>query len=219
MAEKKKFFALVGPTGAGKSILLQQLKDILPNDQCVFLCDSSSSVRFTTRVSQIAKDGDHECATPRAQLILFWARLVQIIEEEVEPNLALGKCVIMDGFGGTVFAHAMRSVKTELEREKMLKLHRSMIEQCVVGVGISAPTYLWLRPSPQVALTRLMNIGRSPRTEDPLKLIETLNREFEFYGKLDGQTVIPIDADRSEGLVLKDALKLIGPLQPLDIAA
>lgn len=136
------FFALVGPPGAGKSTLLAKLKTNLSHDRCVFLCDSSGSgykesphVRFTTRVSALVQEGVHMETTAHSQLLLFWSRLVSIIQHDVVPNLRHGKCVIMDGFGGTVLTHAMYHAHNDEERAQLLELHKDMIRHCVVAFG------------------------------------------------------------------------------------
>lgn len=214
---KRQFFALVGPTGAGKSTLLEQLKNTLPKDTCVFLCDSNGAgqnaphIPFTTRVTEITKAGLHETATPRSQLLLFWARLVNVIEHDVLPSLKAGKNVFMDGFGGTILANALYHARSETEREQLIELHKSMISHCVLGLGVPPPKYLWLCPSPEVAYLRLKEQGKLPRSENPQVHIAKINAAFVFYGTLPGQTVIQVDADQSPDQVFEEALLHIDP--------
>lgn len=212
-----QFIALVGPTGSGKTTLLSGLKKNFPSKRCVFLCDSNGSgnsphVPFTTRVTEIAQEGIHEEATSRSQLLLFWSRLVNVIEHEVVPSLELGKNVFMDGFGGTVLTHALCHAKSAEERAELIELHKDMIKHCVLGLGAPPPKYLWLRPSPQVAYARLKKLGKLPRSGCPLAHIEAINEGFDFYSNLPGQTVIRIDADQSRPSVFKEALKHIDPI-------
>lgn len=221
---EKKFFALVGPTGAGKSELLKALRERIPNDQCVFPRDSSGCgnaphIRFTTSITQISKQGIHEETTARSQLLVFWARLAAIIEGDVLPNLKAGKYVVMDGFGGTVLTHAMQSAQTNEERTALLELHKSLITHCVIGLSVPPPTYLWLKPSPEVAFERLRNQKKLPRVNHPLRLIEEINQWFDFYGTLPGQTVIPINADAPFEEVLSEALSIINHPNVANVAA
>lgn len=207
-----QFIALVGPTGAGKTTLLSDLRSTFQGKSCVFLCDSNGSgedarhVPFTTRVTEIAKEGIHEEATPKSQLLLFWARLANVIEHDVLPNLSLGKHVFMDGFGGTVLAHALYHARSEAEKKALIELHKDMIKHCVIALGVPPPKYLWLRPSPIVAYARLEKLGKLPRSQDPLHYIEAINRGFEFYSTLEGQTVIQLDADQSSSRVFAAAM-------------
>jgi thymidylate kinase len=135
---------------------------------------------------------------------------VNIIEHDVLPSLTEGKTVIMKGFGGTVLTHAMCHTRSELEKNRLLELHKSMIQHCVIEYGVPPPLYLWLRPSTDVALERLRRAGEMPPgIQDPRSYIEKLNKGFEFYGSLEGQTVVSIDADASIDKVTDKALGII----------
>jgi thymidylate kinase len=217
-----KFFALVGPAGAGKSTLLAQLRTALPSDQYIFLCDSTGCgdefaphVQFATKVTELARARHHEYTSPRSQLQLFWSRLTCIIECDVAPALQSGKTVIMDGFGGTVLAHALHAARSEKERGQLLDLHKDLIRHNVLANGVPPPKYLWLKPSPAEALKRLTKDGKSPRVTQPLQFIAEINRWFDFYGTLPGQTVIPVDADQPHPVVFDVAMSYIRPLQAL----
>jgi len=221
---QRQFFALVGSKGAGKSTLFDQLKKIAPRDTCVFLCDSSGAgdnaphIPFTTRVTEITKAGIHEAATPLSQLLLFWARLVNVIEHDVVPNLKAGKTVFMDGFGGTILANARCHARSETEREQLTDLHKSMITHCVIKLGVPPPAYLWLSPSPEVAYARLLKQGRLPSSNNPQAHIAKMNAEFSFYGTLPGQTVLHINADQTPDQVLEEVLDHIDPHRSMMIA-
>jgi thymidylate kinase len=215
----EQFFALVGPSGAGKSRLLAELKKVLSEDRYTFLRDSSGCgseyaphAKFTTRVTQLAKEGVHTCTTARSQLLLFWSRLETNIECVVKPNLDAGKIVIMDGFGGTILAHALYSAQDAAEEAALTDLHKSMIAHCVIGLGIKPPTYLLLKPSPEVAHERLAALERLPfDSSESLDFITAMNQGFDFYSRLPGQTVLPIDANRPFHEVLGIALSVISP--------
>jgi thymidylate kinase len=222
----KQFIALVGPTGAGKSTLLGTLKQTLPKHSCVFLSDSSGTgettsphLPFTAKVTELTKGGFHEKATPRSQLLLFWARLACVIEHDVAPNLRAGKNVFMDGFGGTILANTLFYARSETEREQLITLHKAMIEHCVLALEVPPPKYLWLRPSPEVAYHRLKEQGKLPRSNNPQEHIAQVNSGFDFYGTLPGQTVIRIDADLTSEAVLELALDHIDQKQFFKAAA
>lgn len=221
---ENKFIAVVGATGAGKDTFLDMVKERVPKEPCVFLCDSSGSgadaphARFTTRVTQLVREGIHTETTPRSEVLVFWSRLQPIIEQEVLPALKEGKWVFINGFGGTILANAMLRARSSLEREALLELHKSMIKHCVVDMDVPPPTYLWLRVSPEVAFTRRQKSG-SLAPNVSLEDIERLNEEFEFYGKIPGQTVIPIDADRSKEQVFGEGLTHINADRGLQPAA
>lgn len=207
-----KFFAIVGPYGAGKSTLVQGLRQDFNDELCTFLCDSRGCgdmsqphTRFVTGVTQIAQELLHQDVPAISQLLFFWARLSVIIENEVVPSIRAGKHVIMDGFGGTVLVHAMIAARDDKERERLLALHKQIITHCVFGYNLSPPTYIWLQPSADVAEARLRRVGKAP-----LSSIEAINNGFDFYGTLEGQTVIPVNADQDEQTVLNTVRNIIG---------
>ena len=198
-----QIFALVGPAGAGKSELLARLKHALPEGRFVFLRDSSGCwseyappARFTARVTELAKEGIHSCTTARSQLLLFWSRLEANIGCVVKPNLDTGKIVIMDGFGGTILACTLQCKK----RSRGSCLDRSSQKHdcplCHRPQSQTSPTYLLLKPSPEVAYKRLASLDKPPvNSTEALEFITVMNAGFDFYSKLPGQTVRPIDAE------------------------
>lgn len=209
---KSLFFALVGPSGAGKTRVQDSLKGIFTGPEYLFLTDScgldgASHAPFTTGVSELALGGTHAYATPMGQLLFFWGRLVTIIEHDVAPALKAGRTVIMNGFGGTVLAHALAATDDEAERGKLIELHKTLILHCVVGHGVPPPQYIWLKPSPEIAQARLMGDGRGDLS---LTTISRLNEYFEFYGNLPGQRVESVNANHRPEVVLGTVLRIMG---------
>lgn len=207
-----RLFAIVGPTGAGKSTLLRQLEEELQDEKCVFLSDSSGGEennplsRYTKRVTQFIHEGVSEETPPDVSILIFWSRLASIIKASIIPKIKSGVDVYIDGFGGTILAHALYAAKSERERDHLIKIHKSCIELYVIDAGLRPPTYFWLKPNPDIAYQRLKTIDKTPRCEMTLEYIKKLNEGYEFYGNLPGQTVIPIDANKTDGEVLRHVL-------------
>ena len=207
-----RLFAIVGPTGAGKSTLMRQLQKELHGEKCVFLSDSRGEeennplARYTRRVTQFIHEGVSEETPPDVSMPIFWSRLASIIKASIVPNIKSGVDVYIDGFGGTILAHALYAAKSDSERDHLIKIHKSFIELYVIDAGLRPPTYFWLKPNPDIAYQRLKTINKTPRCEMTLEYIKKLNEGYEFYGNLPGQTVIPIDADKTNEEVLKHVL-------------
>lgn len=207
----QQFIAIVGAYGAGKSKLREDLENILPPDKYVFLSDSRGRDKevllINQKIIELTRARAHENMIPVAQLMFFWARLSDIIERYIVPALKQGKVVVIDGFGGTILAHVLYQARSIEEREHLIQFHKLMIQNLVVGLGVPPPKYLWLCVSPQVAHDRLLAQGRVFESEDLLERIAQINQGFQFYGTLEGQTVVKIDGDLTSAKVLEEVLK------------
>ncbi len=207
---ENRFFVLVGATGSGKNTMLGKLEDHFTNDSNAVPCDSTTVDRVTTSFIRI----DTTCGRkyPLSKLLKIWSRISEQIEGQVKPALLRGDRVIMNAFGGTAFAEAMVHASSDNESKSILEMHKAIIPHCVIGIGVRPPIYIWLKVSPEVALLRRRADKTLPKNiTDPLGYIENLNKQFEFYGSLPGQTVIPVDANQPIEMVFRDILNIIDP--------
>lgn len=210
---------LVGPTGCGKTTLVDLLEERYrkSHDSCDILCDSISD-RVTTSFTRVNMACERR--RPMAKLLKIWSRISEQIECEVKPALLRGERVIMDAFGGSAFAEAAVQASSAEEREAILEMHKAIIQKCVIGMGVEPPIYLWLKVSPEVALRRRRADRSLPsHVADPLRYVEALNEQFEFYGSLPEQTVIEVNADQPLEAVFGDILAIIEPSTPSALAA
>ncbi len=205
------FWAVVGARGCGRHTLFKGLKQHLENDpDVVFITDSGSieSSPLLGCLNHIAKSGYHEDSPKAAQMGIFWARLSVIIQKEVAPLLQQGKTVIMLGFGGTVLTHALCGVTCETERRNLIALHEAFIRLSVLGLQVPPPHYLWLKVSAEAARSRIhMQTRRACETFG--EYIEEMDQLYRLYGTVPGQTVTPVNADRTAAQVLMDALHVL----------
>lgn len=205
------FWAVVGATCSGRHTLFEALQRHLAHDSdFVFLKDSGSdqASQLLGSLNHIAKNKLHEAAPKATQLGIFWARLSYVIQTEVSPLLHQGKTVIMLGFGGTVLTHALCGVTCETERRNLIALHKAFIRSCVIGLRVPPPHYLWLQVSAEIAHRRAQN--KPSKVNDDLKgHVEAMNRLYNFYGSLPGQTVTPLNGDHAPEEVLEDALRVL----------
>lgn len=214
-----KFFVVVGATGSGKDTLLERLMEHHRNqDSRDVPCDSTGNDRDTTSFTQIDISDCHS-GSPMETLLFVWLKVYREIEYVVKPALLRGKRVIMKNFGGTAFVEAMVRAHSSDERERLFKMHKSFVENCVLGLEITPPIYLWLKVSPDVALKRRRADKTLPlNITEPLRYIADTNKFYEVYRGIPGQTVIEIDADRPIDVVFEDVCRIIEG-KPLAIAA
>lgn len=204
-----KFFVVVGATGSGKDTLLEKLMEHYGSDERDVPCDSTETDRGTTSFTQIDISDCHS-EDPMETLISVWNKIHRRIKYDVKPALAAGHRVIMKNLGGTAFAEAMVRASSEEERQRITNMHKAFIENCVLRMGLTPPTYIWLHVSPETALWRRRAEKSMPKgIQDPLRYIEETNRYYDFYGTIDGQTVIKIDADQPVQKVFEVALRII----------
>lgn len=205
-----QFFVIVGATGSGKDTVLERLMEHCRNqDSRDVPCDSTGDDRDTTSFTQIDISDCHS-DDPMETLMSVWMKVYCRIKYNVKPALLIGHRVIMKNFGGTAFVEAMVRAHSDDERERLYKMHKSFVENCVLGLEIAPPTYIWLKVSPDVALKRRRAEKNLPMNiTDPLRYIADTNRFYDVYRGIPGQTVIEIDADRPIDVVFEDVRRII----------
>ena len=205
------FFAIVGPCPAIKRELYVNLQQCPELSGFRFVTDSGEHVGehidpITKTITALGKNGSiTDDVSQIVQLLLFWTRLANIIHRDVEPYLAQGTPVIMIGFGGSVLAHAVARAKTQRKRDALHKLHLAIVEQCVYGMGITPPEYLYCKIDD--ASQRLVH--HCSNNEIELRNIAFWNAFFQEYGKLPGQKVIQISTSGTPQEVLERTLEHI----------
>lgn len=210
LRKRTPFYAIVGPCPPIKRRLYDDLQQCLRLSDCRFVTDSGDHIGeeidpITKTITALGKNGSiTEDVSQMVQLLLFWTRLANIIHRDVEPCLAKGIPVIMIGFGGSVLAHAVARAKTQQKRDALHKLHLAIVEQCVYGMGITPPTYLYCEVDKE-SMQSCSNSGAE------LKNVVFWNDFFHEYGKLAGQEVIRISTSGTPKEILERALLHIFP--------
>lgn len=210
LSGRTPFYAIVGPCPTIKRELYKNLQQHAGLSDCQFVTDSGEHIGehidpITKTITALGKNGSiTEDVSQMVQLLLFWTRLANIIHQDVEPCLAKGTPVIMIGFGGSVLAHAVARAKTQQKRDALHKLHLAIVEQCVYGMGITPPTYLYC----EIDQESVQNCS-SNQTE--LKNALFWNAFFQEYGKLPGQEVIKVSTRGTPREILERALQHILP--------
>lgn len=203
---------IVGATGSGKDTLLERLIEHYGNTGSRDVpCDSTATGddRDTTSFTQIDISDCHS-DDPMETLMSVWMKVYRRIKYNVKPALLIGHRVIVKNFGGTAFVEAMVRAHSNDERERLSKMHKSFVENCVLGLEIAPPTYLWLKVSPDVALKRRRAEKTLPSdVTEPLLYIADTNKFYDIYRGIPGQTVIEINADQSIDMVFDEVCRII----------
>lgn len=210
LSRRTPFYAIVGLCPDIKRRLYSDLQQCPELSRARFVTDSGEHIGeeidpITKTITALGKNGSiTNDVSQMVQLLLFWTRLANIIHRDVEPYLAKGIPVCMIGFGGSVLAHAVARARTQQKRDALHKLHLAIVEQCVYGMGITPPTYLYCK----VDKESMQNCSNS---EAELKNVVFWNDFFDEYGKLDGQEVVRISTSGTPREILERALLHILP--------
>ncbi len=100
------FITFEGPDGSGKTTQVAQVAAALrARGYNVLLTREPGGTSIGDQIRHILHDMDNKTLHPRAELLLFSASRVQIVEEVIKPHLALGGLVICDRFFDSTYAY------------------------------------------------------------------------------------------------------------------
>lgn len=107
----RRFISLEGGEGAGKTTVLNALRDALQADDCEVLCTREPG--GTPLAEQIrsllltahGEGGRHEAPAAETELLLMFAARVQHVRQTIVPALDRGAWVISDRFTDSSFAY------------------------------------------------------------------------------------------------------------------
>ena len=191
-SDKGLFIVVEGLEGAGKSTALNTIQQVLEHHSIEFITAREPG---GTRVGEMARCLikeiiPEEPLDPRAELLLFYAARVQLIENVIRPTLARGVSVVLDRFELSTFAYQGGG----------RKLDETMISQlskfCLVD--IMPDLTLFLDVPPQQGLQRIIIRGEIDRIEQ--EALEFFNDVHNAYHKhiKNRNNVIVIDASKPQ---------------------
>ena len=197
MAKKGHFIVVEGLEGAGKSTALNTIKR--------FLADLAIDIMVTrepggTRVGEVARQLIKEIVPdepldPRAELLLFYAARVQLLEQVIYPAIKQGTWVLADRFELSTFAYQGGGRKLD---EGMIA-HLSSF--CLNG--FKPDLILFLDISPKKGLLRASKRGKTDRIEqEALSFFNNVNNSYHQHIKTMDNVVV-IDAGQPIAAVRK----------------
>jgi len=101
---KGKFIVLEGGEGAGKSTILQFLRESLDCEKFIFTREPGGTV-FAEKIRALFLAEDHEPLDPLAELLLVNAARMQHLVHVIRPALESGMHVVCDRFDVSTYAY------------------------------------------------------------------------------------------------------------------
>lgn len=173
MSNKGRFIVVEGLEGAGKSTALEVIKHVLNSHVPELIITREPG---GTRVGEVARQliketVQEEPLDPRAELLLFYAARVQLIERVIRPALNRGAWILADRFELSTLAYQGGG----------RKLSASMIQQlsafCLTDM--QPDLIIFMDISPEQGMQRVMTRGRTDRIEQESMVF--FNRVYDSY--------------------------------------
>ena len=195
MLERGRFIVVEGLEGAGKSTALSTIKRFLaPLVPELVTTREPGGTRVGEAARQLIKTKNpEEPLDPRAELLLFYAARVQLIEQVIRPALARGAWVLADRFELSTFAYQGGGRKIDNS------IINTLSSFCVKGLKPDLTLFLDL--TPEEGLARVLKRGKTDRIEDESKLFFDAVYDSYHQHLATMDNVIMIDATLPFGTV------------------
>ncbi len=100
------FITFEGPEGSGKTSQLPKLKDYLQQmGYTVFSTREPGGTSIGDQIREVLLTNKNTDMHPRAEILLFQASRVQLVEQEILPRLARGEIVLCDRYADSTLAY------------------------------------------------------------------------------------------------------------------
>jgi len=176
VSEKQgRFIVLEGLEGAGKSTALTTIKRfVAPYAPEIVTTREPGGTELGEAIRDlIKKHPEGEPISCQAELLMFYAARVQLVEEVIRPALARGAWVIADRFELSTFAYQGGGRGIDDDYIKHLS-------QLCLG-SLTPDLLLFLDLPPDVGLERIQNRGKTDRIEQ--ESIDFFYRVYNAYHK------------------------------------
>lgn len=198
------FIAIEGNDGAGKSILIQLLKEKLDKDKFLFVKDPGQTV-IGEKIRDILLDKNNSSMHPVTELMLFAASRAQMVNEVIKPTLQT-KHVISDRF-----------VLSTLVYQDGVKTHGNIREVLEFGLkDIQPDLTILLDIDPYISFQRIQKYRKLDRMENCGIEVFIKRREMYLeYSKVLNNVKV-IDASKSCQEVFDEVYSLVKNLVKID---
>lgn len=190
-----RFIVVEGLEGAGKTTAMKTIKRVLAELELDFITTREPGGTSTGEaIRRIIKESpEMELLDPRAELLLFYAARVQLLEQVIKPALERGCWVLADRFELSTFAY--QGGGRRLDERMLHALSSFCVQDCRPDVII------FLDIKPEIGLQRALKRGKLDRIEQ--ESLHFFNDVYASYHKhiktLDN--VIIVDASEPLGIV------------------
>ncbi|HEX4008615.1 MAG TPA: dTMP kinase [Solirubrobacteraceae bacterium] len=201
-----RLITIEGIDGAGKSTLASALVDALEaRGAAVTLLREPGGVRTAERIRALVKDPEATIGA-RAEALLYAAARAQLVEEALEPLLAVGRVVVLDRFVDSSLAYQGAG------RELGIAAVRA-INAFATG-GLTPDRTLLLAVDPDIGRARSHERGAAPdRLESqPDAFFARIADAYAQLARDEPERIRTIDATGEPAAVLHDALGAIEDL-------
>ena len=197
---KGKFLVLDGPDGCGKSTQTRLLSEWIAEEgvDVVSYRDPGTTL-VGEKIRDILLDTAHEGMGDNVEVLLYMAARAQLWKEHIGPDLAAGKCVLMDRWLSSTCAY--QGWAGGFGVEKVIKIGTDSLERIWPDVTIV------LDVDPETAASRMQRA--LDRMEQKGEAYHTKVREGFLKLRDIDPSIIIVDARRTVEQVHRDVLKLI----------
>ncbi len=154
-----RFIVIEGLEGAGKTTAIKTIKRVLTDLDIKFITTREpGGTHVGEMVRRIVKDATvEEFLDPRAELLLFYAARVQLLEHVIKPALQRGCWVIADRFELSSFAY--QGGGRGLDMNTLQMLSSFCVQECKPDLTI------FLDVDPKLGLERALKRSKLDRME------------------------------------------------------
>lgn len=154
-----RFIVIEGLEGAGKTTAIKTIKRMLTDLDIEFITTREpGGTHVGEMVRQIVKDTTvEESLDPRAELLLFYAARVQLLEHVIKPALQRGCWVLADRFELSSFAY--QGGGRGLDMDMLYKLSSFCVQGCQPDMIV------FLDVDPKLGLARALKRSKLDRME------------------------------------------------------
>jgi dTMP kinase len=200
-----RFVVLEGGDGAGKDTQIELLRTHLArlgrDTEFVFVRDPGST-DIGVKLREIVLHDKHVSRT--AELLMYLAARVQLVEEKIRPALAAGKSVVSNRFDLSTIAYQIYG----RERRELLPFVKQMSEYALGG--IRPDVLIYLDCPPDIGLIRAKQAGDPDRFEEEKIQFHERVREGYLAHLHEYPEHYSIDATQSVETVHHGVLRALG---------
>lgn len=187
-----KFVVIEGLEGAGKSTAVSTVAAVLNShniNDLVFTREPGGTALAEALRRLIKESINNEPLTYKAEILMFYAARIQLVDNIIKPALQSGKWVVGDRHD--LSTQAYQGAGRQLDKEFMAMLKEGVL------AGFKPDLTIYLDLPPELGLARARQRGELDRIEkESLAFFERVRGCYLEYAKNDS-SIITIDASQS----------------------